>query len=152
MECNSHLNQTWDYRPAWPFLPAAQRPNSPRHTWQAWDYFYECYRVSSFFLLVGKQDFELTNETKKILGYNCKKAVTKVNSNTIEVWYTNDMKLKGGPSVLGQNLGLVLEVERNKNSLITASSIKKIKNTGKNPAVISYNYSNYKKNLSESNK
>lgn len=79
---------------------------------------------------VGKQDFNLTNETKKILGYNCKKAVTKVNSNAIEVWYTNDMKLKGGPSVLGQNLGLVLEVERNKNSLVTASSIKKIKNTG----------------------
>ncbi|MFS4472099.1 GLPGLI family protein [Chryseobacterium sp. T20] len=79
---------------------------------------------------VGKQNFELTNETKKILGYNCKKAVTKVNSNTIEVWYTNDLKLKGGPSVLGQNLGLVLEVERNKNSLVTASSIKKIKNTG----------------------
>ncbi|QBA22485.1 GLPGLI family protein [Chryseobacterium indologenes] len=79
---------------------------------------------------VGKQDFELTNETKNILGYNCKKAVTKVNSNTIEVWYTNDLKLKGGPSVLGQNLGLVLEVERNKNSLTTAASIKKIKNTG----------------------
>ncbi|MGL6127271.1 GLPGLI family protein [Chryseobacterium artocarpi] len=79
---------------------------------------------------VGKQNFELTNETKKILGYTCKKAVTKVNSNTIEVWYTNDLKLQGGPSVLGQNLGLVLEVERNKNSLITASSIKKVKNTG----------------------
>lgn len=78
---------------------------------------------------VGKQNFELTNETKKILGYNCKKAVTKINSNTIEIWYTNDLKLKGGPSVLGQNLGLVLEIERNKNSLTTASSIKKIKNT-----------------------
>lgn len=79
---------------------------------------------------VGKQNFEFTNETKKILGYTCKKAVTKVNSNTIEIWYTNDLKLQGGPSVLGQNLGLVLEVERNKNSLVTASSIKKIKNTG----------------------
>ncbi len=31
---------------------------------------------------------------------------------------------------MGQNLGLVLEVERNKNSLITAGSIKKIKNNG----------------------
>ncbi|WP_353149742.1 GLPGLI family protein [Chryseobacterium sp.] len=79
---------------------------------------------------VGKQNFELTSETKKILGYTCKKAVTKVNSNTIEIWYTNDLKLQGGPSVLGQNLGLVLEVERNKNSLITANSIKKVKNTG----------------------
>lgn len=78
---------------------------------------------------VGKQNFEQTNETKKILGYNCKKAVTKINSNTIEIWYTNDLKITGGPSVLGQNLGFVLEVERNKNSLVTASSIKKIKKT-----------------------
>lgn len=78
---------------------------------------------------VGKQNFELTNETKKILGYNCKKAVTKINSNTIEVWYTNDLKIKGGPSTLGQNLGLVLEIERNKNSVITANSIKKVKKT-----------------------
>ncbi|MET3536088.1 GLPGLI family protein [Chryseobacterium limigenitum] len=78
---------------------------------------------------IGKQTFEFTNETKKILGYNCKKAVTKINSNTIEVWYTNDLKIKGGPSTLGQSLGLVLEVERNKNSVITANSIKKIKKT-----------------------
>ncbi len=56
--------------------------------------------------------------------------MTKVNSNTIEIWYTNDLKIQGGPSVLGQNLGFVLEVERNKNSLVTASSIKKIKNSG----------------------
>lgn len=78
---------------------------------------------------VGKQSFELTNETKKILGYTCKKAVTKINSNTIEVWYTNDLKINGGPSVTGQNLGLVLEIERNKNSVITANSIKKVKKT-----------------------
>lgn len=79
---------------------------------------------------VGKQTFELTAETKKILGYNCKKAVTKINSNTIEVWYTNDLKIQGGPSGIGQNLGFVLEIERNKNSLITATAIKKVKKTG----------------------
>ena len=78
---------------------------------------------------VNKQNFEFTNETKKILGYNCKKAVTKINSNTIEIWYTTDLKINGGPSVLGQSLGFVLEIERNKNSLLYASSIKKIKKT-----------------------
>lgn len=78
---------------------------------------------------IAKQTFEFTNETKKILGYTCKKAVTKINSNTIEVWYTNDLKIQGGPSSVGQNLGFVLEIERNKNSLITASSIKKVKKT-----------------------
>lgn len=79
---------------------------------------------------IAKQEFELTTQTKKILGYNCKKAVTKINSNTIEVWYTNDLKIKGGPSSLGQNLGLVLQVERNGNSATTAVSLKKIKETG----------------------
>ncbi|MFY1047058.1 GLPGLI family protein [Chryseobacterium sp. GP-SGM7] len=79
---------------------------------------------------IAKQEFELTNETKKILGYSCKKAITKINSNTIEVWYTNDLKIKGGPSSLGQNLGLVLQVERNGNSSTTAVSVKKIKKTG----------------------
>lgn len=78
---------------------------------------------------VGKQTFEFTNETKKILGYNCKKAVTKINSNTIEIWYTNDLKINGGPSTLGQSLGFVLEIERNKNSLLSATSIKKVKKT-----------------------
>ncbi|MBM7418952.1 MULTISPECIES: GLPGLI family protein [Chryseobacterium] len=79
---------------------------------------------------IAKQEFELTTQTKKILGYNCKKAITKINSNTIEVWYTNDLKIKGGPSSLGQNLGLVLQVERNGNSVTTAVSLKKIKTTG----------------------
>lgn len=78
---------------------------------------------------VAKQTFEFTNETKKILGYTCKKAITKINSNTIEIWYTHDLKINGGPSVLGQNLGFVLEIERNKNSLLSASSIKKVKKT-----------------------
>ncbi|MDQ1163240.1 hypothetical protein QE422_003608 [Chryseobacterium sp. SORGH_AS 447] len=79
---------------------------------------------------IGKQTFEYTNETKKILGYICKKAVTKINSNTIEVWYTNDLKIHGGPSTIGQNLGFVLEIERNKTSAITAISIKKVKKSG----------------------
>lgn len=79
---------------------------------------------------IAKQSFEFNDKTKKILGYTCKQAVTKINSNTIEVWYTNDLKLKGGPSGLGQNLGLVLEIERNGNSATTATSLKKIKKSG----------------------
>lgn len=79
---------------------------------------------------IDKQTFEITNQTKKILGYNCKKAITKINSNTIEVWFTNDLKISGGPSSLGQKLGLVLQIERNGNSATTAISLKKIKNSG----------------------
>lgn len=76
---------------------------------------------------LDKQTFEYLTDTKKILGYNCKKAKTIINSNTIELWYTNDIKVKGAPSVLGQNLGLVLEMTRNGNYSVTATKVEKIK-------------------------
>lgn len=96
---------------------------------------------------IAKQDFKITDETKTILGYHCKKATTIINSNSIEIWFTNDLKIKGSPKVLGQNLGLVLEIERNKNSLTRAISIKKLKNiklpidiaSAKNYDLLSYN-------------
>ena len=76
---------------------------------------------------LGKQAFEYLNDTKKILGYNCKKAKTIVNSNNIELWYTNELKIKGAPTILGQNLGLVLEMVRNGNFVIRATKVEKIK-------------------------
>ena len=76
---------------------------------------------------ICKQSFELTNETKKILGYTCKKAKTTINSNTIEIWYTADLNVKGAPSLLGQNLGLVLETNRNGNFVISATKVEKVK-------------------------
>lgn len=78
-------------------------------------------------LALGKQAFELLNETKTILGYKCQKAKTIINSNTIELWYTNDLNVKGAPTILGQNLGMVLEMNRNGNFVITATKIEKLK-------------------------
>jgi GLPGLI family protein len=74
-----------------------------------------------------KQSFEMQPETKKILGYTCKKAKTIVNSNTIEFWFTEDLEVKGSPSILGQNLGLVLEMVRNGNFVIAATKVEKVK-------------------------
>jgi hypothetical protein len=76
---------------------------------------------------LAKQTFELLEGEKKILGYNCKKAKIIINSNTIELWYTNALNIKGAPSVLGQNLGLVLETNRNGNFIVTATKIEKVK-------------------------
>jgi len=78
---------------------------------------------------IDKQVFELSTETKVILGYTCKKAKTIVNSNTIELWYTTDAGIKASPTALGQNLGLVLEQVRNGNSYLTATKIEEIKNS-----------------------
>lgn len=76
---------------------------------------------------LGKYTFEQTTETKKILGYTCKKAKTVVNSNHIEVWYTNDLNVYGSPQLLGTNLGLVLEVNRNNTYAVKATKIEKTK-------------------------
>lgn len=76
---------------------------------------------------LAKPHFEFLNEKRTILGYVCKKAKTIINSNTIEIWYTNDLNVKGAPTSLGQNLGLVLEMNRNGNFIITATKIEKLK-------------------------
>jgi len=77
--------------------------------------------------ILGKNVLKLTEETRQILGYTCKKATTTINSNSIEIWYTTDLAVKGAPNEVGQNLGLVLEYNRNGNSKITATKIEKIR-------------------------
>lgn len=76
---------------------------------------------------IAKQKFEFTSDTKTILGYTCKRAKTEINSNKIDIWYTNELGLKGAPTALGQQLGLVLQVERNGNFAITAVKIDRLK-------------------------
>lgn len=76
--------------------------------------------------LITQYKFELSDETKQILGYTCHKATTVVRSNKMEVWYTTDLNIKGGPSVMGQNLGLVLETVRNGSFAVRASKIQRV--------------------------
>ena len=78
-------------------------------------------------LSLKNQNFEYLPDTKKILGYNCKLAKTMINSNTIEVWYTHELKNFGSPNLMGSQLGLVLEVTRNGNFTLRAKSIEKKK-------------------------
>ncbi|WP_294184500.1 PNGase F N-terminal domain-containing protein [uncultured Sphingobacterium sp.] len=78
-------------------------------------------------LALSKQKFNTTDVTKTILGYPCKKVETSINSNKIEVWYTDKLGVKGAPTELGQNLGLVLEVIRNGNTRTFATRVEKVK-------------------------
>jgi GLPGLI family protein len=84
---------------------------------------------------LSKQTFEILPEIKTIKGYQCKKAKTIINSNTIELWYTDELNIKGAPTILGQNLGLVLEMIRNGNFIIKATKIEKIKMFPTNPSL-----------------
>lgn len=76
---------------------------------------------------IAKQSFEIKDIYKNILGFKCQKAVTTINSNTIEVWFTTDSKIYAAPTTLGLNLGLVLEVTRNGNYTILAKKIDNLK-------------------------
>ena len=65
---------------------------------------------------------------EKYLGLNCKVVRSIVNSNTIDVWYTNDIALRGTPqSYAGVPDGLVLRIVRNGDSVQEATDIKAVK-------------------------
>lgn len=76
-------------------------------------------------LAIPNQNFTFLPETKNIGGYICKRARTVVNSNSIEFWYTPDLKVKGSPNVLGSDLGLVLELNVNNTFQISVVKIEK---------------------------
>ena len=66
--------------------------------------------------------------TDKYLGLNCKILRTSINSNTIEIWYTNDIAFRGTPQAgVGVPDGLVLRVIRNGETIQEATAITPIK-------------------------
>lgn len=82
-----------------------------------------------------KYEYKPTSETKKILGYTCSKAVTTINSNTIELWYTTELPYKASPVAIGQELGVVLQYVRNGNTAVTATKVEKTKSKINLPSV-----------------
>ena len=67
-------------------------------------------------------------DTAHILGYVCKKAKVIIRSNTIDIWYTDKIPLKGGPSLsVAPGLGLILKTVRNGNFETYATKVE-IKN------------------------
>lgn len=70
--------------------------------------------------------------TGKVLGLNCKVVRTIINSNTIDVWYTNDLKFRGTPQPnTGVPDGLVLKVVRNGDMVQEATSLSSVKQATK---------------------
>ena len=58
----------------------------------------------------------LTGDTATILGYSCKKAKVIIRSNTIDIWFTDELTIKGSPSLgIAPGLGLILKTLRNGN-------------------------------------
>ena len=65
---------------------------------------------------------------EKYLGLNCTIVRTSVRSNTIEIWYTNDIAFRGTPQPgVGVPDGLVLRVIRNGDTVQEAVAINPVK-------------------------
>jgi GLPGLI family protein len=66
----------------------------------------------------------LTGDTASILGYKCRKAKVIIRSNTIEIWFTDKLVLKGSPSLgVAPGLGLILKTVRNGNFETCATKV-----------------------------
>ena len=67
------------------------------------------------------------DETEEIYGYDCKKAVYKAFSNTIEVWYTDKAPAKGSPykNYLPKN-SLVLKIKINGTLRLIVTDIREL--------------------------
>ena len=83
------------------------------------------YTTRSFTL---NQGLEFLEETETVAGYKCKKAKTIINSNTLEIWYTDELGMYGSvqPGVAIPE-GVVLKVVRNGNTVAEASEVELIK-------------------------
>lgn len=55
--------------------------------------------------------WQLHNESKKILDYQCKKATVKYRGREFTAWYTSEIPVNNGPFVFEGLPGLILELE-----------------------------------------
>ena len=77
---------------------------------------------------------EETGETEEIMGYTCKKVKGSLRSNSIEIWYTTELNVKGTPLMShGIVDGLVMKVVRNNNFGLVVTNIEEIKKRDAEP-------------------
>jgi GLPGLI family protein len=73
--------------------------------------------------------WELSNESKTILNYNCKKATTQFRGRTYDVWFTLDINYPYGPWKIFGLPGLILEVHDQQGGISFYAQRLEIKNT-----------------------
>ena len=71
--------------------------------------------------------WKLADETKTILGFNCRKALGKTERGSdVEAWYTEEIPIASGPDIFSSLPGMILMVDINKGEFVyTATELKK---------------------------
>lgn len=57
-----------------------------------------------------KRQWKMTAQTKKILGYECRRATLKTDKQEAEAWFTMQIPVASGPLGYGQLPGMILEL------------------------------------------
>ena len=71
--------------------------------------------------------WKLIDESKTVLGFNCKKATGKTERGSdVEAWYTEEIPVSTGPDIFNGLPGMILLVDINKGEFVyTATEVKK---------------------------
>ena len=72
------------------------------------------YVLSERFLVIDSlenQSWEVTSETKQLLGFNAYKAIGNYRGRTYDVWFTPDIPINNGPWKFDNLPGLIIKVE-----------------------------------------
>lgn len=75
---------------------------------------------------VVKLDWKISDETKKIGNFNCKKATTTYEGKEVEAWYSEEIPVSVGPYVFNGLPGLIIQVNYDELTY-NAISVEKIK-------------------------
>lgn len=80
---------------------------------------------------IADNTLEIEGE-EEVNGYKCKKYRTSINSNTIELWVTEDLKMNATPILQFVNLpGVLIKFQRNGSSITELSTIKPLNKKAK---------------------
>ncbi len=112
--------------------PKDKSPVTNRYVDYADNHFYQYAELPDGSVISSKVPFELDKGfteigTDKFLGLSCKILRTSINSNTIEVWVTNDIPFRGTVQNVGIPDGLVLRIIRNGDQIQEATAITPLK-------------------------
>ncbi len=66
--------------------------------------------IVTYFEIPEKMNWEITNDTKKISGYNCNKATTKFRGRYYTAWINTEIPIKFGPWKFTNTPGLIMEI------------------------------------------
>lgn len=84
-------------------------------------------------------DLKPVEENVEVGGFKCKKYTTSINSNSIEIWMTEDLDMNATPMIQFAGLkGVMVRFVRNGNSILELASVNKLRTKTKADCVPSH--------------